>query len=138
MPTEGLMLQVTGVLDVPVTVAVNCWVWEFVRATVPGLVVTETEDVTLSTPSEVVSEPALPSASASTGFESWSARFPLAVEASVIVTTAATPFPIAFMFWPVKRQVEPAQYRVLPAAVAAAPATVVTDVVWSPGTFKVH
>jgi len=94
--------------------------------------------VTLSTPFEVVSEPALPAIKASTGLESWTAKFPLAVGARVIVTTAATPLPMGVVVMPVRRQVEPAQYNVFPAAIAAAPAAVVTDVVSPAGTFNVH
>lgn len=54
--------------------------------------------VTLSTPFEAVREPASPSARASTGFDNCRARFPLALEASVMLTTATTPLLIGVEF----------------------------------------
>ena len=37
LPTLGLIDQVTAVFVVPVTVAVNCWVWPAVSVTLGGL-----------------------------------------------------------------------------------------------------
>ena len=37
VPTTGFMDQVTAVFDDPVTVAVNCWVWDAVRDAVDGV-----------------------------------------------------------------------------------------------------
>jgi hypothetical protein len=37
LPTLGLIVQVTAVFVVPVTVAVNCWVWPAVRVALGGL-----------------------------------------------------------------------------------------------------
>jgi hypothetical protein len=42
VPTDGLMLQVTAVFVLPVTPAVNCWVWEPDRLIEAGLAVTAT------------------------------------------------------------------------------------------------
>ena len=36
-PTKGLMDQVTAVLVLPDTAAANCWVWEAVSETLPGV-----------------------------------------------------------------------------------------------------
>ena len=44
-PTSGLMDQMTVVLALPVTAAANCWVWEVVSNTLPGVTVTDTEGV---------------------------------------------------------------------------------------------
>ena len=37
VPTAGLTDQVTAVFDGPLTVAVNCWVWDAVRDAVNGV-----------------------------------------------------------------------------------------------------
>jgi hypothetical protein len=37
VPTAGLKVQVTAVLDEPLTVAVNCWVWEAASDAVVGV-----------------------------------------------------------------------------------------------------
>ena len=37
VPTAGFKDQVTAVFDDPVTVAVNCWVWDAVRDAVNGV-----------------------------------------------------------------------------------------------------
>ena len=37
VPTAGFKDQVTAVFDDPLTVAVNCWVWDAVRDTVNGV-----------------------------------------------------------------------------------------------------
>ena len=37
MPTDGFKDQVTAVFDDPLTVAVNCWVWDAVRDAVNGV-----------------------------------------------------------------------------------------------------
>jgi len=42
VPTAGLSDQVTVVSVVPLTLAVNCWVWEGVRETLVGVSVTAT------------------------------------------------------------------------------------------------
>src|ERR1700682_5621099 len=42
VPTLGLMVHVTAALLPPVTVAVNCWVWETVRVAAAGETVTAT------------------------------------------------------------------------------------------------
>jgi hypothetical protein len=47
LPTAGLSNQVTAVFDVPVTLAVNIWVCEGVRLTLPGVNATLTEVSTL-------------------------------------------------------------------------------------------
>src|ERR1019366_8847785 len=45
LPTAGLSDQVTPLLVEPLTVAVNCWVWERVIDAVEGVTVTETVGV---------------------------------------------------------------------------------------------
>jgi len=40
-PTFGFRDQLTAVLGVPVTAAVNCWVWEAISVTLVGFTVTE-------------------------------------------------------------------------------------------------
>ena len=40
-PVCGLMLQLTAVLALPATVALNCWVWLLVSDAVAGVTVTE-------------------------------------------------------------------------------------------------
>ena len=137
-PTAGFMLQVTAVLVVPDTAAVRLWLWELVSVAVAGLTATATGVTMLMTPSEVVTVPALPSPRASTGFMSWIARFPLAAGASVIATTATTPRPSGVVERPVSRHMVPEQDRVLPAAAAASPSDVVTEVVSVLGKFKFH
>ena len=39
-PTAGLIDHVTAVFEVPVTIAVNCWLWPEARVTLGGLTVT--------------------------------------------------------------------------------------------------
>ena len=66
------MLQVTAVFVLPVTVAVNCCVFEVVKLAVSGATPTLTAltGVTDTTPAVVEITPAAPSESASTGPDS--------------------------------------------------------------------
>jgi hypothetical protein len=45
LPTAGLRVQVTAVFELPATVAVNAWVCEDVRVTLPGVNATLTGGV---------------------------------------------------------------------------------------------
>jgi hypothetical protein len=132
------MLQLTAVFEVPDTVAVNCCVSEHVRLAADGVAKTVIGIKILTTPSVVVSEPALPSVRASIALMSWIARLPLACADMASEITATAPLPMGFAFMPIKRQVVPAQKRLLPAASAALPTEVVTDATSRVGTFKVH
>jgi hypothetical protein len=105
---------------------------------VNGLTEIATGASTLTTPSVVVSIPADPSASASTGFRSCTARLPVAVGDNETEITAITPLEIAVELRPVKRHVFELQEIDLPAAEAAAPTEVLTDAIWGVGKFRDH
>ena len=141
---EGLIDHVTPRL-LPLTDALNCRLWEGDRVTADGVTVT----VGLGTAETLITPPApetammLPDGVTPVTLVIGSGSDDAVIPArSVTVTTATTPLDITFEFSPVARQVtDPlaeAQFSVLPAAVAAAPAVVLTDVISLVGYVSVH
>ena len=93
---------------------------------------------TLTTPFAEVMDPPVPSNNASTGFDTWTARLPVAAAESVNVTVAITPSLSGLELSPANKQVWLAQYSDFCAATAAGPAVVVTDATSGLGEFSVH
>jgi hypothetical protein len=133
LPTEGFMDQVTEVVELPVTVAANCLVWDAVRVALEGLKLTLTPGGSAGrviVPAPPLAGMELPAAVVATTPEIWTG-IDVADGADEIwkVAVATVPSAMAVLLKPRRRQLFPEHVMLLPALVADGPATTLTLVI---------